>query len=109
LNLFLGEGFGPNLTAQSELGAAWNDLQVERRRYMTVAEVLAEYSEVYELVRARAARLPAEIYRQNGTIPWYGPEYCLDDLIVYTSYGHKRKHSAQINVYRDLLRTREAS
>lgn len=103
LATFLGEGMGPNLSERAELGPDWNDLQVDRRRYMTVAEVLAEYNEVNEQVLGLAARIPGEAYRRNGTIPWYGPEYCLNDLIVYASYGHKREHSAQVNVYRDGL------
>ncbi len=43
-----------------------------------------------------------------GTLPWYGMEYALDDFIVYTFYGHKREHSAQIAAFGDLLR-RESS
>jgi hypothetical protein len=31
-----------------------------------------------------------------GSIPWYGPEYALDDLLVYTMYGHKREHAPQL-------------
>jgi hypothetical protein len=47
------------------------------------------------------AQIPAETLRATGTIPWYGPEYALDDLITYMYYGHKREHSAQIAVFRD--------
>jgi len=104
LNTFSNNGIGPNMADMAELGDAWNDLQVERRTDMTVAEVMAEYNEVHEQVMARAAKIPAETYRQNGKIPWYGPEYCLDDFVVYASYGHKREHSAQISVYRDRLK-----
>lgn len=108
LNTFLsnGNGLGPNMSEMAELGPAWNDVQVERRRHMTATEVLAEYEEVHEQVRARAVQIPVATYRQNGTIPWYGPGYCLDDFIVYTSYGHKREHSAQINIFRDQLQAR---
>jgi len=31
-------------------------------------------------------------------------DYALDDFIVYTNYGHKREHSAQIAAFRDGLR-----
>jgi hypothetical protein len=31
-------------------------------------------------------------------------EYSLDDYIVYSSYGHKREHGAQINVFKDTLK-----
>jgi hypothetical protein len=32
-----------------------------------------------------------------GTIPWYGPEYSLNDLVVYQMYGHKREHGPQLD------------
>jgi len=103
LDTFLGAEFGLTLNERARLGNAWNDIQVERRRDKTMSDVLAEYHEVHGRVIELAAQIPDEKYRENGTIPWYGPEYCLDDLIVYTSYGHKREHSAQIMVYRDQL------
>ena len=37
-----------------------------------------------------------EVWREVGTIPWYGPEYSLDDLVVYQMYGHKREHDPQL-------------
>ena len=49
-------------------------------------------------------RIPAETLRQSGTIPWYGAEYALDDLIVYLYYGHKREHAAQIAAFRDRMK-----
>jgi hypothetical protein len=51
-----------------------------------------------------AGRLPAESYHQTGLIPWYGAEYDLDDFLVYTYYGHKREHGAQIAVFRDQIK-----
>jgi hypothetical protein len=36
------------------------------------------------------------VWRDTGTIPWYGPEYSLDDLVVYQQYGHKREHDPQL-------------
>jgi uncharacterized protein (TIGR03083 family) len=103
LGTFLGRDAGPTWQGYAQSGAQFNDLEVDRRKGMTVPEVLAEYEAAHEQVMERAAQIPVATYRQNGTIPWYGPEYCLDDLIVYNSYGHKREHSAQIHVYRDQL------
>jgi hypothetical protein len=103
LDTFLGAEFGPTMSEMAQMGGEWNDAQVERRKDKTVAEVLAEYDEVHARVTELAAQIPGERYSENGTIPWYGPEYCLDDFIVYTSYGHKREHSAQIMVYRDQI------
>jgi len=48
-----------------------------------------------------AAQLSPEVFRQTGTLPWYGNAYALDDLLVYMYYGHKREHSAQIAAFRD--------
>ena len=103
LDTFLGAEFGPTLNERAQLGNEWNDVQVERRKDKSVAEVLDEYNQAHGRVMRLAAQIPEEKYSENGAIPWYGPEYCLDDFIVYTSYGHKREHSAQIMVYRDQL------
>jgi hypothetical protein len=104
LDTFLGADSGPYMQGYAEPGANFNDTQVERRRGMTVEEVLAEYHRAHRRVVEKAAQIPPETCRQVGTIPWYGPEYSLDDLVAYSNYGHKREHSAQINVYRDGLK-----
>jgi uncharacterized protein (TIGR03083 family) len=97
---FLGGGPTPYLESFNE---RFNDLQVAMRQDLSVAETLDEYNAVHAQVIAVAAQLPAETFRQTGTLPWYGMEYALDDLIVYMYYGHKREHSAQIDVFHDRL------
>lgn len=82
---------------------AFNDDEVARRRDRTVGEITAEYNRAYEEVAGLLAQVPLEVRRRNGVLPWYGPEYDLEDFIVYTFYGHKREHCAQIAVYRDRL------
>lgn len=67
---------------------------------MSSAEVLAEYNEAHSQTMNLINDIPNEILREVGTIPWYGLEYSLDDLIVYMFYGHKREHSAEIAVFR---------
>ena len=91
------------LNAFIEPGGQFNDAQVKLRSSSGHTDVLAEYTSAYEQVAALAAQLPAEYYRQGGTLHWYGMEYALDDFIVYTFYGHKREHCAQIAVFRDRL------
>jgi hypothetical protein len=103
LDTFLGAEPGAYMLGFGQPGVSFNDVQVDERRHLSVREVLAEYEEAHEGVVERAARIPSETSRQVGTMPWYGPEYALDDLIAYGNYGHKREHSAQINVYRDSL------
>jgi hypothetical protein len=51
-----------------------------------------------------AKQISPEKWRENGTLPWYGMEYALDDYIVYTFYAHKREHAAQIGVFKDALK-----
>jgi hypothetical protein len=104
-----GESSTPSLDEFFALGHAFNDRQVERRQAQTGAQTLAEYTSAYDRVADLAVRIPEETWREVGTIPWYGPEYSLDDLITYQFYGHKREHCAQIAVFRDRLGPASAS
>jgi len=96
----------PVFARMGEIGpAAWNDDAVAARRGQTPAEALAEYNDTYQDTQTRlVARIPAETWSKVGTLPWYGAEYALDDYIVYTSYGHKREHGAQIAAFKDQFR-----
>ena len=81
----------------------FNDRQVELRRHKPVEAVMREYNDAYAQASALLAEIEPELRRRNGVIPWYGDTYDLDDFIVYTFYGHKREHGAQINAFRDRL------
>jgi hypothetical protein len=85
-------------------GAAFNDTEVEARRAATVPQILDELAAAHKRTMAQIARIPEERRRQPGTLPWYGSEYSLDDVIVYMYYGHKREHSAQVAAFRDRLK-----
>ena len=61
----------------------------------------SQFNDTHAQVMSMVAQIPVETLRQAGTIPWYGVEYALDDLIVYLYYGHKREHSAQIAAFLD--------
>lgn len=82
-------------------GPGFNDAEVEKRQGMTWAQALEEYRSAYEQVAAIAPVIPSGTWARVGTLPWYGADYSLDDLIVYQYYGHKREHCAQVEVYRD--------
>lgn len=82
----------------------FNDAEVEKRQSMTYAESLREYEQAAARAQEWGAQIPLAVRRQVGTIPWYGAEYDLEDFAAYSSYGHKREHCAQINVYRDTLK-----
>lgn len=84
-------------------GGAFNDDQVAQRQSLSPADTLAEYKAGQAKVMAVIARISADSLRQPGTIPWYGPAYAIDDLIVYNYYGHKREHMAQVSLFRDKL------
>lgn len=107
LGTFLAGGATPTLTQFSTLpGEQFNAIHVDARRDLSGREVMDEFSATHARVLAQAARIPAETWREPGTLPWYGSQYALDDFIVYTFYGHKREHAAQINVFKDTLNAR---
>jgi len=103
LTTFLGGGPTPYLSKFTAPGGGFNDIEVAARKGKSVSDVLGEYSDTHAQVMELAARIPVETFRETGTLPWYGMEYALDDFIVYTQYGHKREHSAQIAAFRDHL------
>lgn len=105
LSGFLGSSEMPTLQAMMQLGSgAFNDTEVAARQGHSAADVLREYQTAHAKNMELAAQLPADTYRQVGTLPWYGAEYALDDYIVYSFYEHKREHGAQVDVYKDRLR-----
>lgn len=100
---FSGRQPTPCLDRFIELGSRFNDAEVEKRRGRTVREILDEFNDAHAQVMELAARIRPEVFRQAGTLPWYGMEYALDDVLVYMYYGHKREHSAQIAAFHDRL------
>ena len=98
----------PYLNKFTEPGGQFNDTEVDLRKARTMQEVLDEFNDAHAQVMSLATQISSERFRQTGTLPWYGMEYALDDFLVYTFYGHKREHSAQIAAFRDSLR-REAA
>lgn len=94
LAVFLGEEPATNLRAASP--ATFNDDQAAIRRDWSAEAIVAELRDAHRSAMALAVRIPPERWREVGTIPWYGPEYALDDLMVYTQYGHKREHGPQL-------------
>jgi ketosteroid isomerase-like protein len=98
----------PSLNKFTEPGGHFNDTEVDVRKARTMPEVLAEFNDAHAQVMSLATQISPERLCQTGTLPWYGMEYALDDFLVYTFYGHKREHSAQIAAFGDRLR-REAA
>lgn len=98
---FLGGQPGPVMARYGSDPQNFNDVEVAARQHFSPTQTLAEYQANYEHNQDLLAQIPVERLSQTGTILWYGPEYSLDDFLVYTFYGHKREHTAQINVFRD--------
>lgn len=81
----------------------FNDDEVIRRQARSVAEIWAEYESAHRLAMNLLAQIPTDAQRVTGLLPWYGDQYSLEDFLVYTYYGHKREHCAQIIAFRDRL------
>jgi len=105
LDTYLGGEFGPVMTSMSKGGQAFNDEQVAAREGMDAQAVMREYESAVDAVREKILRIPDETRRQAGLIPWYGPEYDLEDLIAYMFYGHKREHMSQVNLFLDQFKS----
>jgi hypothetical protein len=90
-------------------GDRFNEEEVAQRAAMAARDVVAEYTRAHERTLELLARVAEETRRRPGTLPWYGDAYALDDLIVYAFYGHKREHSAQIDLFRDRRRRSAAT
>ncbi len=85
-------------------GQAFNDIEVDQKRAdQSPADAWAEYLANYQRALSLLEQIPVADRRRVGALPWYGPEYDLEDFLAYTFYGHKREHCAQIMVYRDTL------
>lgn len=93
----------PTLEKFQQNSVAFNDAEVAARHHTSAADVWAEYIDASAQAAHLLTRVPLEARAANGLLPWYGPDYSLDDFIVYTFYGHKREHCAQIMVFRDQL------
>jgi hypothetical protein len=75
----------------------FNDDQAAIRKDWTIEQVTQEFLDANARVMTHAAAITPERWREVGTIPWYGPEYSLDDLLVYQMYAHKREHDPQLS------------
>ncbi len=75
----------------------FNDDQAAIRKDWTIEQVTQEFLDANGRVMTHAAAITPERWREVGTIPWYGAEYSLDDLLVYQMYAHKREHDPQLS------------
>lgn len=94
---------GPTLTLASFAAGPeqFNTHEVSRRRSLSAREVWEEYEDAHRKTLTLLTQVPLRVRRLNGTLPWYGVAYDLEDFIVYSAYGHKREHCAQIAAFRE--------
>ena len=95
---------GSYLSKYIDPNGDFNDSEVVARKEKSMRDVLGEFNDTHAQVMSMVVQIAPETLRQNGTLPWYGADYALDDFIVYAFYGHKREHSAQIAAFHDLLK-----
>ena len=96
LRSFLVDGPMPMLDQFLRDVDQFNRQQVAHRRDRPVADILAEYEGHFAEAINLLGRIPPEMRCQNGTLPWYGDSYDLEDFLVYCYYGHKQEHCAQL-------------
>ena len=90
-------GATPESDLMSADPATFNDDQAAVRRDWPIDQVRGEFLDAHERAMQHARAIAPEVWREVGTIPWYGPQYSLDDLVVYQMYGHKREHDPQLS------------
>ncbi len=104
LNSLIDDGPTPTLQRMLEYGPyGFNDVEVGEREGVNLANVLAEYHDTQAQTLLLIQQIPLATQRQKGVLAWYGADYDLEDFLVYTYYGHKREHTAQMAVFRDNL------
>lgn len=104
LDNLLGSDPGPTLQQFFADYQGFNDIEVTARQNLNVTQTMAAYETAQAETTIRLAQIPVAQRSVNGMLPWYGVEYDLDDFLVYTYYGHKREHCAQIAAFRDRLK-----
>jgi hypothetical protein len=66
--------------------------------------VLDEYLSAQAKTAELIETVPLDLRCKTGALTWYGAEYDLEDFLVYTYYGHKREHGAEINHFKSKLK-----
>src|SRR5487761_1783391 len=80
LSGFAGEpGPTPHLAAEKADPAKYNDAEVVEHEAMSYEAVLFALSQAHDRVIKLAAQISPEKLHEPGNLPWYGPEYSLDD------------------------------
>jgi uncharacterized damage-inducible protein DinB len=99
LSTFLTDEPTPLLDKFKDKSVDFNKTEIEARQYLTAQQVMNEYEEAQLHSSDLLVQIPQEKLLQTGTMPWYGSERCLADLIN-NFCAHTREHCAQIKAFR---------
>lgn len=89
----------PILEEMKESHEGFSERAVLDGKNMSFAELMEKQKKAHEELLVLLKQIPVETLSKPGTLPWYGGEYALDDYLVYTGYGHKKEHAAQIEAF----------
>lgn len=81
----------------------FNDDEVAARRHLSQQDALNAYTVGFERTLELIKQVALDQQHRVGLLEWYGADYDLEDFLVYTYYGHKREHGAQIEAFKDRL------
>ena len=74
----------------------FNREEIAERRTLSGDEVLEEYRYIYAQTSRLMTLMPGRKWRERGTLPWYGPDFSLEEFVVLFLFEHKREAVAQI-------------
>jgi hypothetical protein len=95
----------PYLSQYIDMGSdEFKNFNYGERKFINYKEVLAEFSSSHQHLMEMTFKVPDEMIKEKKTIPWYGPEYSIEDFIIYANYGHKCEHAGQINQFKHRLK-----
>jgi uncharacterized damage-inducible protein DinB len=100
LNTFFGHQPTPYMARLVNNGDEFNMEEVEKRTYTMAQHVLDEYNDAQLQAISLLAQIPPERIEQLGTMPWYGKDRCLSDVIRFF-YNHTCTHCEQIVTFRN--------
>jgi hypothetical protein len=96
---FLEGGPTPYMDGLATSRDQYQEEQVQLHKNTLPEALLKDLNETGEKVILMALRIPPETLRQAGSLPWYGEVYDLEDYLIYTHFGHKTEHVAQLDYY----------
>jgi uncharacterized damage-inducible protein DinB len=96
-----GSTYTPTLKRWLQDRQTFDAVEVKRRQDKTVESLLDEYNEVQSETLIQVIRIPDELLRRNGTLPWYDPDSDLEQFIASTYYHHKRTLGEHLAAFRD--------